>query len=442
LALGDSDDTHSMNSQGMPPEKTQLTHPAATIAVDDRIMEYSQVNLTSDHPFWFMKSGLLNTYPFLHRDIVCDVAVVGAGITGAMVAHRLSTDGHSVVVIDGRDVCRGSTSASTALLQYEIDVSLTELAKRIGKQNATRAYRLSHQAIDDFEQLIDQTKANCGFRRKHSLQIAYTRKAAKALADEHRARKCIGLDSSYHDSGELLSLYGLNGVSALSNNQAASCDAYELGHELLAAAVRSGAEVFDRTQVTQFNCSADRVVLFTSREMNVTAKHVVIATGYEAHSMLKERVVDLHNTYAVVSQPLESVSPWNSNWMLWEAQTPYLYLRCTDDQRILVGGEDDSFHSPYRRDRSIQQKAHVIHAKTRALIPELEWEIEFAWGGTFGSTKDGLAYVGRSPEYPGCLFTLGFGGNGITFSVIATKLISEMVRGLQPENADLFRFGR
>jgi len=400
------------------------------------------MNLTSDHPYWFMKNGLLNTYPFLDHDVVCDVAVVGAGITGAMVAQRLSSDGHSVIVIDGRDVCRGSTSASTALLQYEIDVSLTDLAKLIGGKDAGRAYRLSHQAIDDLEQLIDRIAAECGFQRKKSLQIAYTRKAAKALADEHRARRSTGLDCNYHDSGELLSQFGLNGVAALSNNQSASCDGYRLAHELLSAAVRSGAQVFDRTQVMDFDCSANGVTLTTSRDVKVIAKHVVLATGYEAHSMLKEQVVELHNTYAVVSQPLESVSPWDPSWMLWEVETPYLYLRCTEDNRILVGGEDDRFHNPDRRDRSILEKAQVIHDKTRKLIPDLEWEIEFAWGGTFGSTKDGLAYVGNSPEYPGCYFTLGFGGNGITFSVIATNLISEMVRGHKPDDAHLFRFGR
>lgn len=400
------------------------------------------MNLTSEHPYWFLKSGLLNTYPFLDHDVDCDVAVVGAGITGAMAAHRLSSDGLSIVVIDGRDVCRGSTSASTALLQYEIDVSLRDLAKLIGEESAARAYQLSHDAIDDLEQLIKQTNAKCGFRRKKSIQIAYTREAAKALADEYRARRSIGLDCGYHDSVELLHLYGLNGVSALSNNQSASCDAYELAHELLAAAVRNGAEVFDRTQVNEFDCSSDRVTLMTSRGAKVVAKYVVLATGYEADTMLKEPVVELHNTYAVVSQPLKSVAPWNSDWMLWEAQTPYLYLRCTDDNRILVGGEDDSFHNPDRRDGSIQEKAQIIHAKTQKLIPELQWEIEFAWGGTFGSTKDGLAYVGESPEYPGCFFTLGFGGNGITFSVIATNLISEMVRGHEPRDAHLFRFGR
>lgn len=400
------------------------------------------MNLTSDHPYWFLKNGLLRTYPFLDHDESCDVAVVGAGITGAMVAHRLSKEGHSVVVMDGRDVCRGSTSASTALLQYEIDVSLTDLTRMIGETDAVRAYRLSYQAIDDVGDLVEETKAACGFRRKVSLQIAYTRKAAKALADECHSRRSMGLDCHYHDAGELLSLYGLTGVAALSNNQSASCDGYLLGHSLLQAAVNNGAQVFDRTQVLGFDCASNKVVLTTNRDAQVSAKHVVLATGYEAHSMLKERVVELHNTYAVVSQPLNSVSPWDSNWMLWEAKTPYLYLRCTDDNRILAGGEDDPFHNPARRDRAILKKAEIIHKKVHALIPDLAWEIEFAWGGTFGGTKDGLAYIGKTCEFPCCYFTLGFGGNGITFSLIATNLISEMIRGHQPEDAHLFRFGR
>lgn len=158
--------------------------------------------------------------------------------------------------------------------------------------------------------------------------------------------------------------------------------------------------------------------------------------------MLKERVVNLDNTYAVVSQPLNTVAPWNSDWMLWEAKNPYLYLRCTDDNRILAGGEDDRFHSPARRDASIKKKARLIHAKIRELIPGLDWEVEFAWAGTFVTTKDGLAYVGETPEYPGCYFTLGFGGNGITFSVIATSLIAEMMHGHHSRDAHLFRFGR
>lgn len=401
------------------------------------------MDLTSDHPFWLLKSGLVHNYPFPTSDVRCDIAVVGAGITGAMVAERLSSEGHSVVVVDGRDVCCGSTSASTALLQYEIDVPLADMAAMIGKEDAVRVWKLSYRSIDDIEGMVQRIGADCGFQRKQSIQIAYTRQAAKMLADEYRARLSIGLDCSYHTSDELHARFGLHGTAAVSNNQSASCDGYKLAHDLLAAAARNGALIYDRTQVTTFDCSsANEITLTTSREVKVFARHVVVATGYEAQSMLREPVVDLDNTYAVVSQPLKTVAPWDANWMLWEAQKPYLYLRCTDDNRILVGGEDDRHHSPKHRDASIGRKSGIIHAKTRKLLPDLEWEIEFAWGGTFGTTKDGLAFIGTPDEYPGCLFTLGYGGNGITFSSIATNIIVDKIRGRKNEYASLFRFGR
>lgn len=61
------------------------------------------MDLTSYNPFWATKNGLVATYPPLRNDASCDVVVVGAGITGALVAQRLTADGHGVIVIDRRD---------------------------------------------------------------------------------------------------------------------------------------------------------------------------------------------------------------------------------------------------------------------------------------------------------------------------------------------------
>lgn len=47
------------------------------------------MDLTSDYPFWIIRNGLIKTYPPLERDASCDVAVIGAGITGALISHRL-----------------------------------------------------------------------------------------------------------------------------------------------------------------------------------------------------------------------------------------------------------------------------------------------------------------------------------------------------------------
>lgn len=400
------------------------------------------MDLTSDHPFWFVRNGLIRTYPPLQQDIACDVAIIGAGITGALIADRLASIGLTVVVLDGRDVCLGSTSASTALLQYEIDLPLVEMAGKIGLENARRAYRLAYRSIDQLAALAQSLPLNCGFERKTSLYVAHDRQKADLLELEWQARQQCDIDVRLLSAEQLAREFHIQGTAALVSSQAASCDAYRFAHGLLASARTQGAKVFDRTAVAEVIPDGDGVRLKTERGPSVMAQQVVIATGYEAQTMLREKVVDLNSTYAVVSQPLESLAPWDSRWIMWEAADPYLYLRITADNRLLVGGEDDPCHNPDKRDASLPQKALRIREKVRALLPTLDWEIEFAWAGTFGETKDGLAYIGPTPEYPHCFFALGFGGNGMTFSVIAADILADLLTGRPNENAELFRFGR
>jgi glycine/D-amino acid oxidase-like deaminating enzyme len=55
----------------------------------------------------------------------CEVLVAGAGITGALMAERLTRQGLDVAAIDREDPTQGSTVASTAMLLWEIDASRT-----------------------------------------------------------------------------------------------------------------------------------------------------------------------------------------------------------------------------------------------------------------------------------------------------------------------------
>ena len=79
------------------------------------------MDLRSGYPFWLVKNGLVHTYPALESDQDCDVVVIGGGITGALAAYTLVQEDVDVIVVDKRDIGWGSTSASTAMLQYEID---------------------------------------------------------------------------------------------------------------------------------------------------------------------------------------------------------------------------------------------------------------------------------------------------------------------------------
>ena len=100
------------------------------------------------------------------------------------------------------------------------------------------------------------------------------------------------------------------------------------------------------------------------------------------------------------------------------------------------------FATDHRRDRLVQSKTEKLIRRFRCLFADAEFELAYSWAGTFGETKDGLAYIGRSPEHPDAYFALGYGGNGVTMSVIAAGLIADDYLGRDNPDAHIFRFGR
>ncbi len=74
-------------------------------------------------------------------------------------------------------------------------------------------------------------------------------------------------------------------------------------------------------------------------------------------------------------------------------------------------------------------------------MPEAQFDIDFAWAGTFGKTDDGLPYIG-SCGHKRILYALGYGGNGITFSVMAADILRDMILGRKNSDARIFAFNR
>ncbi|SEA36257.1 FAD dependent oxidoreductase [Arachidicoccus rhizosphaerae] len=98
------------------------------------------MKLKSSEPFWLVKNGLLTTYPSLREDKKVDILIVGGGITGCLIAHQCIVQGYQTILIDKLEVANGSTSATTAMLQYEIDIPLHKLIDQIGEKGATASY--------------------------------------------------------------------------------------------------------------------------------------------------------------------------------------------------------------------------------------------------------------------------------------------------------------
>jgi glycine/D-amino acid oxidase-like deaminating enzyme len=90
-----------------------------------------------------------------------DILIIGAGVSGAMIAEALSGHGLDVLVVDKRKPLSGATSASTALLQYEIDTPLIQLEKKIGRSDAVAAWRRSKLGVESLAAKIKDLAIDC-----------------------------------------------------------------------------------------------------------------------------------------------------------------------------------------------------------------------------------------------------------------------------------------
>ena len=400
------------------------------------------MNLTSTHPFWAVNNGLPTNYPSLQGDVACDAIVIGGGITGALVAIHLTEAGVKTAVLDKRDIGTGSTSGSTALLQYEIDVPLRELIKKRGAAAAVRSYQLCRNAIGKLERLVSRLKIECGFERKPSLFLARYQREIPELQEELQLRRKMGIELEFYDASALRARFSFSRPAALLSKDGGQVDPHRLTHGLLAAGTRAGLEVYDRTEMARLEETRRGVRITTQNGCQVTARRAIIAAGFESKALLGAEAGTLKSTYAFISEPLPAISRWYKQCLIWESGTPYLYLRTTPEGRIIVGGEDENFVNAKRRDALIFQKTRTLLKKFGRLFPDSPLEVAYAWAGTFGETKDGLAYIGMHPRFPHAYFALGYGGNGITFSLIAAEIIRDDFLGQPNRDAHLFRFGR
>ena len=69
-------------------------------------------------------------------------------------------------------------------------------------------------------------------------------------------------------------------------------------------------------------------------------------------------------------------------------------------------------------------------------------EAEYAWEGLFAMTPDSLPYIGPHRRYPRHLFALGYGGNDMTFGVLASRLLLDWYRAKRTSDHELFAFSR
>jgi glycine/D-amino acid oxidase-like deaminating enzyme len=403
--------------------------------------------LRAGQPVWLRHTGPASRqYPILSGRHDASVAIVGGGITGALVAHAFASAGVSTILLESSVMGRGSTAASSALLLEEPDRELTQLIDRYGTRRARRIWRVSQESVHELAALLRKLGVDCDLQARDAVYYAADDTSADRLKREYEVRLRSGFDATWLDPAALQRVTGISGRGAIRTHGSAQCDPFLACQGILQAAASAGAQLFERSRVRRISTTGDEVRLHTRHGL-VTADRVVIATGYATPQFrpLTGRF-RMHRTYVLATAPLTAAQRRQlglGDVLIWDAERPYHYARWTRDHRLLLGGADRPVRPREAAARLFTSATRELRAYFEGQFPLLtRLDTPLEWEGLFAMTPDSLPYIGPHRRYPRHWFALGYGGNGMTFSFLAARLLLERWTGRKSGDHALFEFGR
>ena len=397
-------------------------------------------------PIWLSRVDRRQRYPAIHGRQDADVVIIGGGITGAGIAQVFAEAGVQVVLLEAELVGQGSTGASTALLLQETDEEFSSLEKRYGRARATMIWELGRQSIQQVVATLRRRHVACDMAHRDTIYYTMNPDAVADLRGEYQRRRRAGLSADWLDPARLLAKAGIAGKGAIRSRGNAQLNPYRACVGLLRTAASDGARIFERSAVRRIDASRAGVVVRT-RGGIVEAERVIVATGYatpEFASLVGR--FEMKHTYVLATRPITTRERRRlglGELLLWDTERPYHYVRWGPGHRLLLGGNDRPLVPPARRKQAFAASTRRLREYLTHLLPDLDnIEIEAAWEGLFASTPDGLPYIGSHRRYPRHLFALGYGGNGMTFGFLASRLLLDAHRDIDNPQLQLFAFNR
>jgi len=404
--------------------------------------------LRKGQPLWLSGAGggSRQRFPALKDRLEADVAIVGGGITGALVARTFAEAGVSVVLLEAGRMGRGSTAASSALLLQEPDHGMAQLAERYGSTISQRLWQSSREAVRGFVALLKRLGIACDLVERDAIYYATEAATVDRLRRELRFRTKAGFEAAWMEPGAIREVTGIAARAAIRTSGSAQLDPYKACLGLAAAAVSAGARIFEDSPVRRITQAREGVRVHTASG-RIDAARVVVATGYAtAHFRPLVGRFRMYRTYVLATQRLsrsERKQIGLGEVMVWDTERPYHYARWTADHRLLMGGGDRPVEAGQHRAAQFARATTGLRHDFEALLPGLaDVPTDNAWEGLFALTPDSLPFIGPHRRYPRHLFALGYGGNGMTFSFLAARMLLEQWQGVRAADHPLFRFGR
>lgn len=370
-----------------------------------------------------------------------DVIVIGAGMSGLLTAKALVDEGLNIAILERNDIASGSTSANTGLLQYSNDIMLHELAKQMGEQDAVRFYKLCYEALDHLEAISLSLPDNADFIRRPSICFASKKSDVNMLEKEFKMLRQHGFPVEFWNEIIVKNRLPFQAPAALYTMNDAEINPFKFVVYLAEQLKTRGVHIFENTFGNIIEDAGTQITIKTMHG-DFTTSRIVYTTGYDRlpHGSLKG--ADINRSYAIVTEQNPRFEGWYEQALIWETARPYLYLRRTSDNRVIIGGLDENKAKPTKGQQKIDAMATILLDKLHELFPTETFQAPYKYSASFGESLDNLPFIGQHPKQKNHYYLLGFGGNGTVYSMLGSKILADLIMGRENDDARLVTLDR
>lgn len=356
-----------------------------------------------------------------------DVAIAGAGITGISLALLLQQQGKRCVVLEARQRGFGTTGGTTAHLNTLLDHPYNEIIKNFNTETAIKVRSATEAGIELIESQIMKHGIHCGFRRTKAYLLAENEVEEQELESIREGCTAVNLESSYTtDTGSRLRF-----SKALCIPRQACFHPLKYLAGITTAFESLGGIVYEHTRVGDTAWNKNGHLVQTSRGV-LSAKHLVYATHIPTGINLLHLRCMPWRSYALAAE-LEEDYPTG---LYYDMKDPYHYYRSQEvngNTYLVAGGKD-------HRTGTIDNTGYCFTALEAEVRKHFRVKrITHQWSSQYYEPADGLPYIGHLPG--GAEHTwvaTGFGGNGMTYSQVAARLLTDHICNTPGADLNLF----
>ena len=347
-------------------------------------------------------------FPVLNEDKKTDILIIGGGITGILCAYFLQKAGVDYILVEGNQICSGVTKNTTAKITSQHGLLYHKLLERFDVEYARKYLEINQIAVERYRQLCEGM--DCDFEGKSS--YVYSVNDKRKLEREMEALDKIGFQAVLNRTWEL-PFQTAGAVMFLDQAQF---------HPLkFIRNMAADLQIYENTFVTELAphiAKTDRCRIIYDKVIFATHFPIENKHGMYYLKMYQNRsyVISLQN------------GPQLKGMYVDDADKGMSFR--THQNLLLIGGGD---HRTGKEGGNWKELRDFVSR----YYPDLKEK--YYWATQDCMTLDEVPYIGPyARKMQGCYVATGFNKWGMTNSMVAAMLLTDMILGKENEFAEIF----